>query len=46
VTYHDIFHALTEAPTSHWRRTSIERTGKRLSGNTTFTRRTPKHRRD
>ena len=46
VTYHDIFHALTEAPTSHWRKNLTESTGRQPPGNTAFTRRTPKHRRD
>jgi len=46
VTYHDIFHALTEAPTSHWRKASPRSSGPRVPSDTSFTRTSPRHRRD
>jgi hypothetical protein len=35
LTYHDIFHALTEAPTNHWKKTSAKGTGGGLFGDAT-----------
>ncbi len=46
LTYHDIFHALTEAPTSHWKKTAAKSTGKGLPGNATSARAAAKNRRD
>jgi hypothetical protein len=46
VTYHDIFHALTEAPTTYWRRTPGRGAGAGLSSEPTATPRRERHRRD
>lgn len=45
LTYHDIFHAVTEAPTSYWRKSSGEEEQSGLPGNPLL--RTPaRYRRD
>jgi hypothetical protein len=46
LTYHDIFHALTEAPTSHWKKTSARRTGTGMPGEAASVRAPAKHRKD
>ena len=46
LTYHDIFHALTEAPTSHWKKTSAKGSGGGLFGDATSGRTPARRRRD
>jgi hypothetical protein len=46
VTYHDIFHALTEAPTSHWRKASARSREPRVPSDMSLTRTRQRHRRD
>ena len=33
LTYHDIFHVLAEAPTSHWKKVSAKSPGRACPGN-------------
>ncbi len=46
LTYHDIFHAVTEAPTSHWRRAAPPTAGTRPSGDATSSPSRVRRRRD
>ena len=46
LTYHDIFHALTEAPTGFWEKNSGRITGEKLPGDTTSVRKPARPRRD
>jgi len=46
LTYHDIFHALTEAPTRHWKKTSARSTGTGMAGDSTSFRKPANRRRD
>jgi hypothetical protein len=44
LTYHDVFHVLAEAPTSHWRKASAKSPGQAHPGiATSRRRRTPAH---
>jgi hypothetical protein len=46
LTYHDIFHALTEAPTNHWKKTSAKGTAEGLFGEASSGRPPVRRRRD
>ena len=46
LTHHDIFHALTEAPTNHWKKTSAKGMGGGLFGDGTSDRVPARRRRD
>jgi hypothetical protein len=46
LTYHDIFHVVTGAPTSFWRKAAAKRTGEGLPADATPVRKPLKNRRD
>jgi hypothetical protein len=46
LTYHDIFHVVTEAPTSFWRKPSARNTGKQLPAEASSARKPLRHSRD
>jgi len=46
LTYHDIFHVVTEAPTSFWKKASLGSTGKGLPSKVISARTPARHRRD